>query len=210
MECELQSASTRFGSGLVCNDGGASVRASRLVSSLAPPKLTHYRSHKRVEFSRAREYPPPVRWQRVTALIVLTFVFCANAESAKVIKVLPQFLDLKGRNSVNPSLFDRDAYQNELRGSPSKRSALRFDVQWKAAYYQYDALTLRIEGKGMKGKEPTNFTLEKSVKLGSIFSKWTALTLAGEKYQSFGELISWRATLVSGTNVVAEQKSFLW
>ena len=31
-----------FGNGSVCNFGGASVLASRLVSSLAPPKLSHY------------------------------------------------------------------------------------------------------------------------------------------------------------------------
>jgi len=141
---------------------------------------------------------------------VLAFALGANAGSAKVIKVLPHFLDLKGRAAVNPSLFDRDAYQAELRASPTNRSALRFDVQWKAAYYEYDALTLRIECKGMKGREPTKTTLERPLKLGSNFSQWTAVTLAGDQYQNFGELASWRVTLMSGTNMVAEQTSFLW
>ena len=143
-------------------------------------------------------------------LAVLAFALAAHAESAKVIKVLPHFLDLKGRDTVNPSLFDRDAYQNELRSSPSKRSALRFDVQWKAPYYDYDALTLRIEANGMKGRVATTNVMERPLRLSGIFSHWTALKMSGETYENFGELISWRATLLSGTNVVAEQKSFLW
>jgi hypothetical protein len=151
-----------------------------------------------------------VRWQRFSILAVLAFALVANAEPARVIKVLPHFLDLKGRASLNPSLFDRDAYQAELRGAPAKRSALRFDVQWKAPYYAYDALRLRIEAKGGKGKEPKLITLEEPVKPTTLFSTWTAVTFSGEDYQNLGELISWRATLLNGTNVVAEQKSFLW
>lgn len=141
---------------------------------------------------------------------MLAFALVAKADTAKVIKVLPHFLDLKGRGSLNPSLFDRDAYQQELRGSPTNRSALRFNVQWKAPYHAYDALTLRIEAKGAKGKEPKVVRLEQPVTPTTLFSKWTAVTLSGEEYQNFGELISWRATLLSGTNIVAEQKSFLW
>lgn len=150
-----------------------------------------------------------MRWPGLTILITLAFAILANAQSAKVIKVLPHFLDQQGRSTKNPSLFDRDAYQVELRGSPSKRSALRFDVQWKANNSDHNPLTLHIEGRGMKGKDPTRLTLEQPVRAGT-FSKWTALTLSGEKYLDFGELISWRATLRSGTNIVAEQKSFLW
>lgn len=140
----------------------------------------------------------------------LALALCAHAESAKIIKVLPHFLDLKGRDTVNPSLFDRDAYQAELRNNPSKRSALRFDVHWKAPYYDYDSLRLRIEAKGLKGRETNAVVLEQPLKLGSIFSQWSAVKIAGEQYEKFGELIAWRATLVSGTNVVAEQRSFLW
>jgi len=149
----------------------------------------------------------PMRWHKLAVLVFVAFAACARAESAKVIKVLPQFLDLKGRTTVNPSLFDRDAYQQDLRATPTNRSALRFNVQWKAR--GHDALLLRIDATGMKGKEPTNTILEQPVKPGT-FSKWTAVTLGGEEYKNFGELVSWRVTLLSGTNVVAEQKSFLW
>ncbi len=148
-----------------------------------------------------------MRWPKLAVLIVLTFAIVAQADSAKVIKVLPHFLDLKGRASLGPSLFERDAYQQELRAAPTNRSALRFDVQWKAR--GYEMLTLRIDAKGGRGKEPTRITLEQTVKPG-VFSKWTSIPLGGTNYESFGELISWRTTLLDGTNVVAEQKSFLW
>ena len=148
-----------------------------------------------------------MHWPGIASLIVLASAIVANAESAKVIKVLPHLLDLKGRSAVHPSLFDRDAYQQELRASHTNRSAIRFDIQWKAK--DYEGLTLRIQAKGMKGKEPREETLEQSLKPGT-FSKWTGLTLSGERYQKFGDLVSWRATLLNGTNVVAEQKSFLW
>ena len=137
----------------------------------------------------------------------LAFALAANAQSEKIIKVLPHFLDAKGRTSVTPSLFDRDAYQLMLRENPSKRSGLRFDVQWKASYFP--ALTLRLEAKDGQDREPTQIVLEQAVKPGT-FSQWAHLPLTGEQYAKFGELISWRALLLDGTNVVAEQKSFLW
>jgi hypothetical protein len=146
-----------------------------------------------------------VLWQRLTVLITLGLALLAQAASPEVIKVLPQFLDLKGRSSLSPSLLDRDAYQVELRGSPAKRSGLRFNVQWKAP--KPETLTLRVEARGAHSPEPV--TLEQTVEPG-VFNQWTALTLEGEKYKKFGELISWRALLLKGTNVVAEQKSFLW
>ena len=148
-----------------------------------------------------------MRWPRIAVLITFAGAFLANAQSDKIIKVLPHFLDLKGRHSISPSLLDRDAYQKLLREEPAKRSGIRFDVQWKAL--AHDALTLRIEAIGMKGKGTNFVTLEQPVHPG-LFSKWTSLTLGGERYDTFGEMISWRASLLNGTNVVAEQKSFLW
>jgi hypothetical protein len=148
-----------------------------------------------------------VRWPRFVVFLVCAFALGAKAQSEKVIKVLPHFLDAKGRASTSPSLFDRDAYQEFLRATPEKRSGLRFDVNWKASYFP--SLKLRVEAKGGKGREPKQETLEQIVKPGPL-GQWTSLTLAGEKYQTFGDLISWRATLLDGTNVLAEQKSFLW
>src|SRR5258706_13995061 len=97
-------------------------------------------------------------------IMVLPFV-CGSAASgvtasAKIIKVLPQFLDLERRHSISPSLYDRDAYQAKLRREPKERSALRFAIQWRAK--QTVPLKLRVEMRGGKGSEATQATLESS------------------------------------------------
>ncbi len=148
-----------------------------------------------------------VRWPSITALITLAFALVAGAESARIIKVLPHYLDQKGRVSLNPSLFERDAYQNELRSEPAKCSGLRFDVQWKAR--GYDSLVLRVEAKGGKTNSFKHVRLDQPVKPG-MFSKWASVQINADDLKIFGSLVSWQATLLDGTNVVAEQKSFLW
>ena len=146
------------------------------------------------------------------ALLLLTLVLWANlalhAASAKVIKVLPQYVDREGRHALSPSLFDRDAYQLHLRRHPEERSGMRFAVQWKAP--RSATLKLRLELRGARGKEATNAVLEEPIQGRGFFRTWTALKLAGEEYAKFGDLIAWRATLWSGAQAVAEQKSFLW
>ena len=51
--------------------------------------------------------------RRPILILAFCFMLCAGAAAAtgSVIKVLPQFLDLKGRTALSPSLYDRDAYQ---------------------------------------------------------------------------------------------------
>jgi hypothetical protein len=137
----------------------------------------------------------------------LTFAAVGHAESAKIIKVLPHFLDQKGRSSIHPSLFERDAYQAELRANSTNRAGLRFDVQWKAR--RHEDLTLRLEAKTGQTNNFRILTLEKPVAAGR-WSRWTNLSVTGQDFQQMGNLIAWRASLVSGTNVIAEQTSFLW
>lgn len=132
----------------------------------------------------------------------------AEAASARIIKVLPHFLDLEGRHTLSPSLYDRDAYQAQLRQRPQLRSGLRFDVQWKAGDKR--PLQLRLELRGAQGKQPTTHVFEQTVAKRGWFSNWTALPLTGEEYKKFGELTAWRATLWDGDQQVAEQRSFLW
>lgn len=129
------------------------------------------------------------------------------AQPVKVLKVLPQYLDRKGRNSVSPSLFDRDAYQLELKESKTNRTALCFQVNWIGR--GFDELTLRVEAKGGTPRQPRTVVLEEQVRPG-FFSKWSSLRIAGDDYKAFGELLAWRATLWYGTNQLSEQKSFLW
>ncbi len=153
-----------------------------------------------------------MRGLRKCILLMVLFAAAAGAQAAtgRVIKVLPQFLDMKGRASISPSLYDRDAYQAQLRQHANQRSAMRFVVQWKAKPHTLAGLKLRVELRGMaEGNEPRQALLETNVTAGR-FSKWTTLTLNGEAYKQFGEVTAWRATLWDGDQLLGEQKSFLW
>ena len=157
-------------------------------------------------------YFPAMRGLRKWILLTVCFAAVAHADAAtgRVIKVLPQFLDLKGRASISPSLYDRDAYQAQLRQHPKQRSAMRFVVQWKAKPRTLTGLKLRVELRGIaEGNEPRQTMLETNVTAGR-FSKWTNLLLSGEAYRTFGEVTAWRATLWDGDQLLGEQKSFLW
>ena len=147
-----------------------------------------------------------MHWPRISILLTLAFAALANLQASEVIKVLPHFLDLKGRHTLNASLYERDAYQEQLRKNPDQRSALRFDIHWLS--FPLDTLLLRVEARGGKQLNQTNI-LEQAV-TAHRFRQWTSVKLDGAAYEKFGELVSWRATLWRGTNMVGEQKSFLW
>ena len=141
-------------------------------------------------------------------LALLLAIPAAQAGSAKVLKVLPHYLDDKGRMALNPSLYARDAYQAHLRLNPGKRSGVKFDVNWRGR--GLGQLKLRLELRGARGQGPTTVTLEETVGSTGWFSKWTTLRFTEEQSKTLGELTAWRATLWSGDKLVAEQKSFLW
>jgi hypothetical protein len=111
-----------------------------------------------------------------------------SAADARIIKVLPHYLDAKGRHTLSPSLFERDAYQKVLRENEELRSALRFDVQFTKPR-KTESLKLKIEVRAVKGQE---------------------LITNSKEVEQLGEISAWRATLWSGDQLVAEQKSFLW
>jgi hypothetical protein len=144
-------------------------------------------------------------------LFCLSWALGASASSGQVLMVLPHYLDLKGRRALSPSLYDRDAYQAQLRQHPEQRSGVRFNVQWKAPGEPARLLKLRVELRGMaKGDLPRRKVLEADVLTGSRWSRWTALPLVGEDYKQFGEITAWRVTLLDGETVLSEQSSFLW
>ena len=126
----------------------------------------------------------------------------------KIHKVLPHFVDRQGRHTLSPSLYERDAYQAMLRLDPQLRAGLRFDVHWKAR--KSDALKLRVDMRGSLTNESTNVSVEMPVKPPGFLSKWSAVHIKKEDYLRLGELRSWRATLLDGDQVLAEQRSFLW
>ena len=152
------------------------------------------------------------RWLNVLMpLLLLLGAAQALAASGRVLKVLPQFLDLKGRHALSPSLFDRDAYQAQLRRNPEQRSGIRYAIEWKGRSDAGRPLTLRLELRGMaKGELPRTRTLERQVTSRSNRSHWTNLKLAGDDYKQFGDVTAWRVTLLDGDRVLSEQQSFLW
>ena len=140
----------------------------------------------------------------------LSATFASDAASGRVVKVLPLLLDLKGRDAISPSLYDRDAYQVYLRQHTNEISAIRLDVLWKVSNAKGAKLKLRVELRGIgAGGLPRQTMLEQSVTPG-FFRRWTSLTLGGVDYKNSGELVAWRTTLWSDDQLLGEQKSFLW
>jgi len=151
--------------------------------------------------------------RRPIFIFALSLLLCvsASAGTGKVIKVLPQFLDLQGRHAVSPSLYDRDAYQAYLRVHTNQLSGMRFAVQWKASAASATPVKLRVEIRGVThGDLPPSIILEEPVKAGSWFSHWSYLPLTGDDFKKIGEVTAWRATLWDGDKMIGEQKSFLW
>ena len=142
---------------------------------------------------------------------VLAVGLSAQAATGRVIKVLPQFLDLKGRNSLTPSLYERDVYQAFLRQNTNQCSGMKFHVHWKAKGEHAVPLKLKVELRGIaRGDYPRQLVLEKTAEPGGWLGSWTELTLSGEAYKDLVQVTAWRVTLCEGTQILGEQQSFLW
>jgi len=151
-----------------------------------------------------------VLWIFLLTLGLFAPAHAAEAVTGRVDKVLPLLLDLQGRAALSPSLFDRDAYQAQLRQHTNEVSGIRYDVEWFAKNAGAQKLKLRVELRGLSEVNlPKLKTLETEVAPG-WFRQWTPLTLAGDDYKSFGAITAWRATLWNGDTLLGEQKSFLW
>ena len=135
----------------------------------------------------------------------------AGAASGRVIKVLPHFLDVKGRRALSPSLYERDAYQAWLREHPAECSGLRFDIQWKARGAADVPPTLRVEARGVvREGRPQQAVLDQQVVFKGWLNQWNSAALTGSDYKSLGEVTAWRVTLWEQDHLLGEQKSFLW
>ncbi|MGP8198907.1 MAG: hypothetical protein ACLQU4_05325 [Limisphaerales bacterium] len=132
------------------------------------------------------------------------------AGGGRVCKVLPQFLDKKGRQSLSPSLYERDAYQFYLRKHAGLRKSLRVEVLWKAKGVDWEKTRLRAELRGLRTNTLETITLEQPVKKSGFLGSWAEFTVAGDDFQRFGELVAWRVTLWEGDRQLSEQESFLW
>jgi len=134
----------------------------------------------------------------------------AWAGQGQVCKVLPQFLDKKGRQSLAPSLYERDAYQFYLRKHPQLRATLHVVVQYKAKGVDWRKTKLRAELRGLVTNSLQTVTLEEPVKKSGFFGSWAEFNITGDKFKEFGELVAWRVTLWEGDRQLSEQESFLW
>jgi hypothetical protein len=143
-------------------------------------------------------------------LVCLILARTVSAADGKVLKTLPQFLDTKGRASLAPSLYERDAYQARLRKHPAERAALRLAVQWKAREVDWKQMKLRAELRGVLGNSMHTTTLEIPVRKNGFFSNWSEFKIQGEDFQKFGELVAWRVTLWEGDRQLGSQQSFMW
>lgn len=142
-------------------------------------------------------------------LMVLGAPLFASAEG-RVVKVLPQLLDAKGRSTLAPSLYERDAYQAFLRKHPDRRKALRLAVEWKARHVDWSKLTLRAEMRGLTGDKMHTVTLDEAVVKNGLFENWSEFKIEGDNFRAFGRLVAWRVTLWENGRQIGELESFLW
>ena len=149
-----------------------------------------------------------MRW--IVIALLLAVAPATFAGQGRVIKVLPLYLDENGRDSLHPSLYERDAYQAILRAHSDQRFALRFAVQWKAKDVDWSKTRLVVETRGVKENTIVSRSIEYPLHKGGFFSKWANVDISGKNFGTMGELAAWRVTLWEGDNKLGEQKSFLW
>jgi hypothetical protein len=146
----------------------------------------------------------------IVLVILLWLAPIAQAGEGRVIKVLPQLLDEHGRQTLSPSLYERDAYQLHLRKSPSSRGGARLAVQWKAKKVDWSKLMLRAEIRCLLDDNLHTVTLEEPAVKNGWFSSWAEFRVEGSDYKTFGEIVAWRVTLWEGDHQIGELESFLW
>jgi len=149
-----------------------------------------------------------MRWLIAITLMLVMGGSNVEAGKARISKVLPHLLDEKGRHTLSPSLYERDAYQAHLRANPDLCKALRFDIRWAGLNLKRDALKLKVELR-VSG-EPNSIVMERQIKPLGLSGSWSQITLQGEEFKQAGKIIAWRTTLWEGDQEVAELKSFLW
>ena len=143
-------------------------------------------------------------------LIFLTSPILHGGDKASIIKVLPHQLDLKGRASLAPGLFQRDAYQGQLRKDPKLVSGMRFNVQWKAKGIPADELVIKVSLK-TSGRSPNDpLELTPPVRGNRKWGRWSSIAYDGQLFKDNGQVLAWKVELRRGETSVATQTSFLW
>lgn len=146
----------------------------------------------------------------VWSLLFLSSITLLGAEQASIVKVLPHLLDQKGRASLAPGLFQRDAYQGRLRKDPSLVSGVRFNVQWKAKGIPADELVIKVWLK-TSGRSPNNpLELSAPIRGNRRWGRWSTVRYDGKLFADNGQVMAWKVELRRGETPVATQTSFLW
>lgn len=146
----------------------------------------------------------------VWVLLTLTTTTLLVAEEASIVKVLPHLLDLRGRASLAPGLFQRDAYQGQLRKDPNQVSGMRFNIQWRAKGVPTKELVLKVWLK-TSGRSPNDpLELTAPVDGNRRWGRWSAVPYDGKLFTDHGQVLAWKVELRRGETPLATQTSFLW
>jgi len=130
---------------------------------------------------------------------------------ARILKVLPHLLDQKGRHTLSPSLFERDAYQAHLKDHPEEVSTLRFDVNWRLKIRTDAKLKLRVEVRFGDGDTIKTVRAEAPLRPKKLRRRgWSSVALDKKTFRAGAQLIAWRVTVWDGDKQMASKHSFLW
>lgn len=144
-------------------------------------------------------------------MVLLALGLCAapaRAAGPRILKVLPQLLDEQGRSALDPSLFERDAYQAELRAAPERVSGVRFEVLTRRVP-RGRPVTVRLALRGSETAEVQVVEVPWAGR-GAGMGRWTRVFITGDDYRRLGRVVAWRASLHDGETELAHASSFLW
>lgn len=144
-------------------------------------------------------------------MVLLALGLCAapaRAAGPRILKVLPQLLDEQGRSALDPSLFERDAYQAELRAAPERVSGVRFEVLTRRVP-RGRPVTVRLALRGSETAEVQVVEVPWAGR-GAGVGRWTRVFITGDDYRRLGRVVAWRASLRDGETELAHASSFLW
>lgn len=143
---------------------------------------------------------------QVAAMLIIGALSTADAaRHGRISKVLPHWLDLRGRHTLSPSLLERDAYQARLRTNRKLCSGIRFDVKWT----KNTGGNVKLQVELLVTGQAKPIQLEQRIK-PSRRGGWDAITLDGDAFKAIGKIIAWRVLLLDSDAVLAERRSFLW
>ncbi|MCP5523823.1 MAG: hypothetical protein H7A46_19985 [Verrucomicrobiales bacterium] len=144
-------------------------------------------------------------------LALVSLTACSTGRSGgNITKVLPHWLDQQGRHALSASLFERDAYQAHLRDHPEERGGLRYDVHWRASRKGDPEYRLEVQVRTMGRSMDEPLVVTETVKDPPFWGRWSGLLVGETALREAGDPVAWRVTLWDGSELLDEERSFLW